>query len=63
MKVKATTFEAQNLQTARVILQNQARFGPASLLVRWARAVAGKARVDSGPEQEGQQKLFETEAA
>jgi len=63
MKVKIITFDAQNLQTARVILQNAAKYGPESLLARWARQVAGKARADPAPEPEAQGALFETEAA
>jgi len=63
VKVKITTFDAQNLQTARVVLQNEARYGPDCLLARWARAVVARAPADAGPEREAQGVLFETEAA
>ena len=61
MKVKTTTFNAENLRTARIILQDEAKYG--TLVVQWARLVAGKAPADSALEREAQGGLFEPGAA
>jgi hypothetical protein len=63
MKPKTSTFDAQNLQTAQIILQNEARHGgAASLLARWAHLVLERAQTDGAPEPGGQPGLFEAEA-
>jgi len=51
MKSRTATFDAQNLQTARVILQDEAKYG--TLVVQWARLVVGKAPVDAATERAG----------
>jgi len=52
MKAKTSTFDAENLRTARFVLRNEPKYG--TLVVQWARLVVGKARTDSAREQEAQ---------
>ena len=58
MKVKITTFDGENLRIARVIFENEARYGATSLLVCWAKLTLERARMDAAPDREGQQELF-----
>lgn len=49
MKPKTASFDAQNRRIARLILQNEAKYGSTSLLVRWARLTLERAQGGEAP--------------